>query len=192
MSERERNALQRAVESVAVIDALTVAHSATVQTQDINGNVSIAIDDGGPMPGASDVPCVYGLPGTVCKVPQGTRARVSFDNGDPRKRTFGGYDAGCPVDEINIAEASSTQGAARNGDSIGGGALSFVPTPPAAGVPTGGVMLYTPQPSIENPSPIPIPFLSFVGPVLITQLTPGPLPIGGNITGGSSVVKIGG
>ena len=194
MSDREREALKRAVRSVVEDDALMVAHPATIQTQSLNGNVSVVLDDGGPMPGASDVPCVYGLPGTSCKVPQGTRARVEFDNGDRRKRTFGGYDAGCPVTEIVIADAPAlpAKEAARNGDPIGGGSLSFIPTPPAAGIPTGGVLLYTPQPSIETPSPVPIPFLSFVGPVLITQLTPGPLPLGGNITGGSSVVKIGG
>jgi len=192
MSERERDALKHALSSVAEVDPMVAQHPATTQTQGADGNVSVVFDDGGPMTGASNVPCVYGLPGAVCKVPQGTRARVEFDNGDPRKRTFGGYDAGCPVTEINLADASSTQGAARNGDPCGGGSLSFVPTPPAAGIPTGGILFYTPQPSIETPSPVPIPFLSFVGPVLITQLTPGPLPINGNITGGSTIVKIGG
>jgi hypothetical protein len=194
MSERERNALKRAVADVVDVDPLTVAHPATTQTQSSNGNVSVLIDEGGPMSGMSDVPCSYGMPGIQCKVPQGTRARVSHDNGDPRKRRFGEYDYGCPVTEILMAHTTAlpAKEAARNGDPCGGGSLSFIPTPPAAGIPTGGVLLYTPQPSIENPSPIPIPFLSFVGPVLITQLTPGPLPLGGNITGGSSVVKIGG
>ena len=194
MSDRAREALKRAVGDVIEVDPLTVSHPATTQTQGADGNVSVVFDDNGPMTGASDVPCVYGLPGTTCKIPQGTRARVEFDNGDPRKRTFGGYDAGCPVTEIVIADSTAlpAKEAARNGDPTGGGTLSFVPTPPALGVPTGGVLLYTPQPSIETPSPVPIPFLSFVGPVLITQLTPGPLPLGGNITGGSSVVKIGG
>lgn len=195
MSERERNALQRAVESVAVIDVLTVAHPATVQTQDINGNVSVIIDDDGPIPGASDVPCVYGLPGTTCKVPQGTRARVEFDNGDPRKRTFGGYDAGCPVTEIVITSpgARPAKPVAREGDPTGQGTLSFVPNPPLPGpIPNGGTIFYTPQPTSPDEASTPIPWLSIVGPVQITQLTPGPLPLGGNITGGSTIVKIGG
>jgi hypothetical protein len=194
MGEREREAFERAVKSVTDVDPLVVSHPATTQTQAINGNVSVQLDDGGPMLGASDVPCVYGLPGTTCKVPQGTRGRIAHDNGDPRKRRFSEYDAGCPVTEIVIADsvALPAKEAARNGDPTGGGSFSFIATPPVMGIPTGGVLLYTPQPSIETPSPVPIPFLSFIGPVAITQLTPGPLPINGNITGGSSVVKIGG
>lgn len=192
MSDRERDALERAVKNVVGTNPLTVPHPATVQTQS-GDNVSVQIDDGGPMPGASEVPCVYGLPGVVCKVPQGARARIVFDNGDPRKRTFGGYDAGCPVTEVNLASASPSQGAARNGDPIGGGLLSVVPNPPLPGpIPNGGTIFYTPQPTDETPNPTPIAWISIVGPVQITQLTPGPLPIGGNITGGSSVVKIGG
>lgn len=195
MSERERDAFERAVKSVAAVDPLTVAHPATTQTQSINGNVSIQIDEGGPMPGASDVPCVYGLPGTTCKVPQGTRARMSFDNGDPRKRTFGTYDAGCPVTEINFAGASSGQGAARNGDSVGGGSLTWVQGPPAAGIPTGGVLTYLAFPSIANPTPTPIVWL-VAGPIVITQVSPlsatPTMQLGGAIDGGSSVVKIGG
>jgi hypothetical protein len=194
MSDRERDALERAVKNVIGIEPLTVTHPATVQTQSTNGDVAVQIDDGGPMPGASEVPCVYGLPGVVCKVPQGTRARLSFDNGDPRKRTFGEYDAGCPVDEIVIADTPSlpAKPVSREGDSCGSGFFSFVPTPPVGPTPTGGILFYTAQPSAENPNPTPTPFLSFVGPIAITQLTPGPLPLGGNITGGSSVVKIGG
>jgi hypothetical protein len=193
MSDRAKEAFRRAVDNVSEIDPLSVAHPATVQTQGIDGKVSVVIDEGGPMPGVSEVPDVYGLPGTRCKVPQGTRGRISHDNGDPRKRTFGTYDRDAPVTEINFANASIDQGAARNGDSCGVGFLSVIPNPPLPGpIPNGGTIFYTPQPTEATPNPTPIPWLSITGPVLIVQLTPGPLPIGGNITGGSSVVKIGG
>ena len=195
MSDRAREAFKRAVGDVVEVDPSTVAHPATTQTQGIDGNVSVVFDDGGPMTGASDVQCVYGLPGVTCKVPQGTRARVEFDNGDPRKRTFGGYDAGCPVTEIVITSpgARSAKPVARQGDSTGVGLLSFVPNPPLPGpIPNGGTIFYTPQPTSPDQASTPIPWLSIVGPVQITQLTPGPLPIGGNITSGSTIVKIGG
>ncbi len=193
MADRERDSFKAAVESVIPMPALGYAHPSSVQTQDVDGRVSVDIDNGTPMAGASGVDVVYGLPLTVCKLRKGTRGRTCFDGGDPRKRVFTAFDSGTPCDEINIADATATQGAARNGDPCGVGQFSFVQTPPLPGpIPTGGTLFYTPQPTIEQPSPVPIPWLSFVGPIAITQLTPGPLPVTGNITGGSSVVKIGG
>jgi hypothetical protein len=196
MSDRAKEAFRRAVDNVSEIDPLSVAHPATVQTQGVDGMVSVVIDEGGPMPGASDVPDVYGLPGTRCKVPQGTRGRISHDNGDPRKRTFGTYDRDAPVTEINFANASINQGAARNGDSVGGGSLVWVQGPVIPpGVPSGGALTYTPFPSVANPNPTPIVWL-ISGPIIITQISPpSPTPtmqLGGAIDGGSSVVKIGG
>lgn len=196
MSERERDALTRAVTSVMPLPALGYQHPATVQTQSIvDGNVSVSIEDGGPLPGASDVPCVYGLPGVECKMPQGTRARIEFDNGDPRRRTFGAYDAGCPVTEIKIAAPNDSQKAARAGDTVLGSELTWEALPPAGMVPTGGILtLRTPQPA-GSPE-IGITQWLVTGPVTITQIFPPSespaMKFDGIISGGSSVVKIGG
>lgn len=191
MGEREQDALRSAIESVTPIVHLSNMHPASVQTQSEDGRVSVDIEDGGPMSGASNVPDVYGLPHVRCKLSQGARGRVAFDNGDPRKRTFGTFDAGTPADEINIGDAQSTQGAARIGDKCSAGRLFWVPSPPANGIPTGGTIFYQAPTSDPNAAAPPIPWLIIVGPVAGVE-PDGPLDLVAHIHEGSSLVKIGG
>lgn len=200
MSDRERTALQKAIDANTDEPYRSRSHPATIRAEG-NGTVDVDFEDGGPGPRASSVRKVYGVPGIRCELAMGTRCRVSYDNGDPRKRIACGFDeqsATAPLDvaSINIANANDSQGAARNGDDVGGGSLVWVQGPPGpGGIPTGGVLTYTPFPSIANPTPTPIVW-AVVGPILITQLSPASatptMALGGAINGGSSIVKIGG
>lgn len=194
MSDRERNALKRAIEELTPPSALGYGHPASVQRQDLVGNVDVDLDTGGPMPGASGVVVAYGLPSTRCKLRKDTRARVCFDNGDARRRVFNSFDAGTPCDEINIANATESQGAARVGDTVFCGTLSWEPTPPAGMVPTGGVLTY--QSNGSGPNEVTLIQWAIVGPIAITQIFPPSstpsIGLRGVINSGSLVVKIGG
>ena len=204
MTDFLRDALSKAVESVTPNAALAQCHPGTIANQS-GQTVDLIIEDGGPLENASGNRIVYGLPGVSCAIKNGERVRMVYENGDPRKPIACGFDPFVrdnelpvqilPVTEINICGATSSQGAARNGDSIGGGSLLWAATPPAGPVPTGGTLTYTPFPSVDNPVPTPIVW-SVVGPVVVTQISPpSPVPIiniSGAINGGSAIVKIGG
>ena len=204
MSDALRAALSSAVESVTPDHALSRCHPGTIATQD-GQTVDLIIEDDGPVPNASSNRLVYGLPGVSCSIKTGERVRMQYENGDPRKPIACGFDPfvrdnelpvqNPPVTEINFCGAASNQGAARNGDSVGGGSLVWVPTPPAGPVPTGGTLTYTAFPSLDNPTPTPI-IWSVVGAIVITQISPPSavptMTIGGAISGGSAIVKIGG
>jgi hypothetical protein len=204
MTDREQEAFDAAIHAVtgAAID-MSRPHPAVVREQSTDGTVGVDIVEGGPLPRASGVAPVYGLPATRCTFnpsaePQG---RLEFDNGDPRKRTLGNFDSHTsgqpmPVSEINIADATANQDAARRGDPAGGGSLVWVQNPPGpGGVPTGGTLTYTPFPSVSNPNPTPTVWLA-VGIITITQVSPPSatptMTFSGAIDGGSSIVKIGG
>lgn len=210
--ERVRDAMAKAVEAVTPDPALSRHHPAEIRSTRADRTVDVDLADGGPMPRASGASVVYGLPAVHCVFRDGARGRLAFDNGDPRRRFFGSFDSfppvldpegpivppNLPVDEINICGAQSNQGAARNGDEVSSGTLTWAPTPPVGGIPTGGILTYTPAPSLLNPVPIPT-VLSVVGPIVITQVSPPPdvpgtvsIQLAGAISGGSSVVKIGG
>jgi hypothetical protein len=210
MSDREREAFRKAVETVAPDPALDRTFPAVVRGQRSDGTLDVDFEEGGPQPRASGVEPVYGLPATSCRFKADARLHVAYKAGDPRKRVatrYGSYppvlvpDSGIelpeiPVEEINIAHASSTQGAARQGDPIAAGSITWAPTPPAAGIPTGGVLTYTAFPSADNPTPTPTVW-SVVGPIVITQVSPNPggpvsIDLAGAIRGGSAIVKIGG
>jgi hypothetical protein len=193
--DNERDAFKTAVENVLPAIALSRSHPATVQTEDIDGRVSVQFDNGGPLPGASGVDRVYGLPGCVCSVPQGTRARIEFDNGNPCKRTFGTYDAGCPVTKIEIATPSIDQLAARKGDTTTAGTLSWEQLPFVMGLPVGGILTLS-SPLISGSPEIGIVQWLVAGPIVITQANPPSsspsMELKGVITSGSTIVKIGG
>lgn len=212
MSDRERNALRIGVEAVVPDPALSRVHPAVVRGQRADGTLDVDLDEGGPAPRMSGVEPVYGLPATFCRLKTDARLHVAYKAGDPRKRIathFPFYPPQSigdgpvvdlpevPVDLINICNATDNQGAARKGDDVGGGTLTWTPTPPAGGIPTGGVLAYTPFPTPQNPLPTPQTW-SVVGPIVITELTPTPgnatptITMGGAITGGSAIVKIGG
>lgn len=209
MSDRETEALRKAVETVTPDPALSRVHPAIVRSQS-GASVDIDIEEGGPAPRASGVELVSGIPGVFFRVKGNTRLRIAYDNGDPRKRIATHFDMyppqnipdspfptpEIPVEEINFCDAGDLQGAARNTDPIAAGSLTWTPTPPAGGIPTGGVLTYTPFPSADDPSPMPTVW-SVVGPVVITQVSPNPggpvsMSLLGAIRNGSSIVKIGG
>lgn len=209
MSDRETEALREAVNTVVPNPALSRVHPAVVREQS-GAAVGVDIEDGGPAPRASGVELVYGIPGVFCRIRPGARLRIAYDNGDPRKRIATHFDSyppqlipddptpipEVPVTEINFCNAEDQQNAARRQDQIAAGSLSWTPTPVVGGIPTGGVLTYTPFPSLSDPAPQPTVW-SVVGPVVITQVSPNPggpvtMSLFGAIRSGSAIVKIGG
>ncbi len=70
--------------------------SAKVVKQNANGTLELQMDDPA-MPGLTQVPMQFGLPGIVAVVPSGTRVRVEFAGGDPGQPEVRAFEAGAPV-----------------------------------------------------------------------------------------------
>lgn len=208
MTDREHQALDDAVNAIVGADIeLSRLHPAVFRKQNSDDTVDVDLDDGGPWPRASRVEPKFGLPATRVRFAEGARMRIAHDNGDPRKRIALAYDQyppqftdaeipdpPPPVLEINIAGANAEQKAARKTDPTSNGAIIFrqVPAGPG-GVPTTLTISHRSVSGAETP------IISVVLPGPAVILSPDPLEptaaimnLPGEITDGSSIVKIGG
>jgi hypothetical protein len=209
MSDREREAFRKAVETVAPAPALDRVHPAIVRNQRDDGTLDVDFEEGGPQPRASGVEPTYGLPGVFCRFAADARLHVAYKAGDPRKRIathYGSYPPvvnpelvaipNLPVVEINLCNATDQQSAARKNDATNTGKILFMQTPVGpGGVPSTLTISY------QNAAGATVPVLTFPipGPALMLALDPdfpdpttAVIPLAGVITGGSTIVKIGG
>jgi hypothetical protein len=164
----------------------------------------VDLDDAAPVQGASKVPVYYGIPGVQCKHKPGSRARMGFEAGDERKRYVSFFDPfppqksdpeapplefDSPVEEITLV--GGTNGAARVDDAADAGTLTWIPSPPAGGIPTGGTLQYHP-PAQGGRYPTPVQWV-VAGPIALTPDAAAgfTIAITAVIREGSAIVKIG-
>lgn len=124
-------------------------HAATVRAQHADDTLDLEVDTA-DVGAVTHVPLRLGLLGARCIVPEGTRVRLAFENGDPSRPYAAGLDA----------DPSAARGVARTGDTValklsytGAGSLLWHPpgTPPPAPVPIGATPV-TIYPEIDSGS----------------------------------------
>lgn len=136
--------------------------------------------------GLRDVPISYTAPNMRAKILPGAICFVEFANGDPGKPVVTSFEDTNSLIEIDIANPSSTQNAARQGDRVSCGSFTIASTPPPMPM-TPGTLTITYTDAFGTT----VPFFSISAPDLNTTATTPTVNIIGNIVEGSSKLKIG-
>jgi hypothetical protein len=90
------------------------AYWARVVAQNADGTLELVPDDA-RIPGRSNVPIRYGVPGVTAKVAAGARVLLEFASGDPSKPFATVWESAVPTE---IVVAGGTKGAARVDDTV--------------------------------------------------------------------------
>lgn len=163
MSDRVKRGLISLVQHLLRPTDYHAMYPARVESQNDAGNLDLVPDDS-RLPGMTNVPIRYGIPGVTASVKTGSRVMIQFEGGDPSKPVATVWDASAVeylivgADKTYIGEKSDdARPIAREGDTV----MSFLPpVMPIAGTLSGA---------------------PFVGVLTITQ------PLVGIITSGASM-----
>jgi hypothetical protein len=102
--------------------------AASVVKQNSDGTLELQLDDS-DMPGLTQVPIAFGLPGVTARVPAKARCRVQFAGGDPGLPEVTSFERGTPmeleVDATTSLTLSAGTGGAINVNVGAGGTISL-------------------------------------------------------------------
>lgn len=139
-SDRVKRGLVKLVQHLLRPTDYHAMYPARVESQNDEGNLDVVPDDS-RLPGMTNVPIRYGIPGVTASVKTGSRVIIQFEGGNPQKPVATVWDASAVeylivgAEQTYIGEKSNdAKPIAREGDTV----MSFLPPKmPIAGTLSG-------------------------------------------------------